>query len=88
MQNKRKRIGIQNYAQTSEIFVCPEIATKGGDHNIHLGMPHLRGFNPTHKNKKNRNSKTCCTVRKTQHQNPEFGPKPAEIRKNQENKCT
>jgi hypothetical protein len=21
---------------------CPGIATKGGDHNIHLGMPHLR----------------------------------------------
>ncbi len=42
MQNKTKRIGIKKYAKTSEIFVCPEIATKGGDHNIHLGMPHLR----------------------------------------------
>jgi hypothetical protein len=26
------------------------------------------------------------TVRKTQHQNPEFGPKPGEIRKNQQKK--
>ncbi len=38
---KTKRIGIQKYAQTSKIFFCPETATKGGDHNILLGMPHL-----------------------------------------------
>jgi hypothetical protein len=39
---KTKRIGIQKYAQTSKIFFCPEIATKGGDRNILFGMPHLR----------------------------------------------